>query len=276
MMLRIRTASLALALGAVSVSIASAQSMLAEVMARHGVLPPNGSFERAFDEGMTPSTAVTPGSFATPLAMMSSTTGNDRNAAAFAFGILAGRGGRAATSQELMAAGQSLIQMMGDPDRRARVAGARVAGRVFAVPFDAKVAVPLPPGLIDALFTLLNRDGEVDQLVAMDALGLTRTVLAVSSLTDRYAFYRDTNKRALAGGALEALVRIGDASTMAIVKELTADQWSQGRDATALVVAFARERMLRDGSVALSREAAEDRSRRVQALGYLAELGVSP
>jgi hypothetical protein len=272
----IRTASVALALAVMSVSVAAAQAMLAEVMARHGVLPPNGSFERAFDEGMTPSTPVTPGSFATPLAMMSATVGGDRNAAAYAFGILAGRGGRAATSPELLAAGQSLVQMLGDPDRRARVAGARVAGRVFAMPFDAKVAVPLPPGLVEALFALLNRDGEVDQLVAMDALGLTRTLTAVSSLTERYHFYRDTGRRALAGGALEALVRIGDASTIQIVRALVADKWSAGNDATALVVAFARERMLRDGSVAVIRQAADDRSRRVQALGYLAELGVSP
>ena len=274
MMFTIRTASMALALGVTSVSVASAQSMLADVMARHGVLPPGGSFERAFDEGMTPSTPVTPGSFATSLAMMTSTTGSDRNAAAYAFGILAGRGGRAASTEELMAAGQALIQMIGDPDRRARIAGARVAGRVFAVPFDARTAVPLPPGLTDALFALLNHDAEVDQLVAMDALGLMRTVLAVSSLTDRYHFYRDIRKRALAGGALEALVRIGDASTIEIVKLLVADKWSEGRDATALVVAFARERMLRDGSVAIIRQAVDDRSRRVQALGYLEELGV--
>ena len=44
-------------------------------MARHGVQLPGGSFERAFDEGMAPATPVTPGSFATPLAMLSSTTG---------------------------------------------------------------------------------------------------------------------------------------------------------------------------------------------------------
>jgi hypothetical protein len=271
----IRTASLALALGVTGVSVAPAQSMLAEVMARHGVAPPGGSFERAFDEGMSPSVPVTPGSFATPLAMLSSTTGNDRNAAAYAFGILAGRGGRAASSQELLAAGQSLVQMIGDPDRRARTAGARVAGRVFAVAFDATAAAPLPPGLIEALFALLNREDEVDQLVAMDALGQTRTVPAVSSLTERYHYYRDTRQRALAGGALEALTRIGDASTIEIVRGLVTDQWSEGRDATALVVAFARERMLRDGSVAVIRQALDDRSRRAQARGYLTELGVA-
>lgn len=275
MMQTLRAASLALAFGVTGVSVASGQSMLADVMARHGVIAPGGNFERAFDEGMTPSTPVTPGSFATPLALMTSTVGSDRIAAAYAFGILAGRSGRAASSQELAAAGQALVQMIGDADRRSRIAGARVAGRVFALPFDARVAMVLPPGLIDALFAQLNRDNEIDQLVAMDALGLTRTVTAVSALTDRYFFYRSAGKRSLAGGALEALVRIGDPSTMEIVTALVRDKWSEGRDATALAVAFARERMLRDGSVSLIREALDDRSRRFQALGYLAELGLS-
>jgi hypothetical protein len=270
-----RTVSLALAFGASSAPAVSGQSMLAEVMARHGVLAPGGNFERAFDEGMAPSTPVTPGSLATPLALMTSSLGNDRIAAAYAFGILAGRGGRAASPQELAAAGQRLVQMIGDAERRSRIAGARVAGRVFALPFDARTAMVLPPGLIDALFAQLNRGHEIDQLVAMDALGLTRTVTAVTALTDRYFFYRDAGKRALAGGALEALVRIGDPSTFEIVKVLVSDKWSEGRDATALAVAFARERMLKDGSVVRIRAALDDRSRRFQALGYLAELGVS-
>ena len=280
----LRAASIALACGVTSVSAGSAQSPLAEVMARHGVNAPGGNFERAFDEGMTPSVPVTPGSLATPLALMTSAIGTNRNAAAYAFGILAGRGGRAASPPELSAAGLALVQMIGDVDRRARIAGARVAGRLFALPFDT------PPlnsearrslgeggstGLIDALFAQLNRNNEIDQLVAMEALGLTRTVTAVTALTDRYFFYRDSGQRALAGGALEALARIGHPSTIEVVKVLTTDQWSNGRDATSLVVAFARERMLRDGSVAAIREALDDRSRRFQALGYLAELGVS-
>jgi hypothetical protein len=283
MTLTIRAASLALAFAVTSVPAASAQSMLAEVMARHGVVAPGGNFERAFDEGMTPSAAVTPGSLATPLALMTSTTGPDRNNAAYAFGILAGRGGQASSSQELAAAGQALVRMIGDADRRARIAGARVAGRVFALPFDAPALNSEArrglgeggrSGLIDALFAQLNRDSEIDQLVAMDALGLMRTASAVTALTDRYLFYRTAGKRDLAGGALEALARIGDASTIQIVKGLAADPWAGGRDATALAVAFARERMLADGSVAAIRAAADDRARRFQALGYLAELGV--
>jgi hypothetical protein len=206
-MLMMRAAGLGLAFAVTGVPVASAQPMLAEVMARHGIVPPGGSFERAFDEGMTSSTPVAPGSLATPLALMTSATGSDRNAAAYAFGVL--------------------------------------AGRVFAVAFEARTAPSLPSGLVDALFALLNRDGEVDQLAAMDALGLMRIVTAVQSLTDRYFFYRQSGRRALAGGALEALARIGDASTLEIVKVLVVDKWSDGRDATA------------------------------QARGYLAELGVS-
>ena len=58
------------------------------------------------------------------------------------------------------------------------------------------------------------------------------------------------------------------------MRSLVGDKWAEGRDPAALVVAFARERMLRDGSVAVIRQALDERSRRAQALGYLAELGV--
>ncbi len=266
-------ASLVLAVGVTSVSMASAQSMLMEVMIRHGVHLPGGSFERAFDEGMRPSTPVNPGSFATPLAVLTSATGGARIDAAFAFAILAGRSGLAASPQELAAAGQVLARMIASEDRRSRIAGARVAGRVYAVPFDATPGVVTTTGLAEALFGLFNSSHDVELLAAMDALGLTRQASAVASLTERYQFYRQANKRALAGGALEALARIGDPSSQAIAQALTADKWGEGRDSTALAVAFARERLLKDGSIARIREAADDRSRRAQALGYLAELG---
>ncbi len=273
MRLLTRTVSLALAVGVTGVSIASSQSMLMDVMTRHGVQLPGGSYERAFDEGMRPSTPVNPGSFATPLALMTSATGGNRIDAAFAFGILAGHSGRAASPQELAAAGQALAQMIAAEDRRTRIAGARVTGRIFAVPFEARSSAVTTPGLADALFALFNRPSEIEQLAAMDALGLLRQVSAVASLTERYQFYRQGNKRALAGGALEALARIGDPSSYAIVKVVMTEKWAEGRDATALAVAFARERFLQDGSIAIIRQAADDRSRRAQALGYLAELG---
>ena len=272
-MLKTRAASLALAVGVTSVSGVLAQSMLMDVMTRHGVLMPGGSYERAFDDGVTPATPVNPGSFATPLALMTSTSGGDRINAAFAFGILAGHSGRAASPQEVAAAGQALAQMIVAEDRRTRIAGARVSGRVFAVPFDAGAGAVTNPGLADSLFALFNSSHEIEVLAAMDALGLMRQASAVASLTERYQFYREGNKRALAGGALEALARIGDPSSRAIATAVVTDKWGEGRDATALAVAFARERLLKDGSIAVIRQAADDRSRRAQARGYLAELG---
>jgi hypothetical protein len=273
-MLRNLTTSVVLA--CISVSTASAQPALVELLQRHGVAVKAGEFDVAFDAQLAPSIPVTPGSFATPLALLATSTGNERIAAAYAFGILAGRSGVAASPQELAAAGQTFVAMIGAEDRRSRIAGARVSGRVFAVTLEASGPRPTAPqGLADMLFGLLNQDHEIEQLAAMDALGLLREVSAASALTDRYAFYRDRHKRALAGGALEALARIGDPSTMMVVRQLTGDRWADGRDATALAVAFARERYLRDGSIAVIREALNDRSRGAQARGYLIELGAA-
>ena len=69
------------------------------------------------------------------------------------------------------------------------------------------------------------------------------------------------------------MARIGDVSTVELIKTVAADRWAEGRDATALAVAFARERLLKDGSIVTIQQAADDKSRRVQARGYLQELG---
>jgi hypothetical protein len=269
-----RIAGFALAILVTGVSVALAQPAAVDVLARYGVAVKAGAVDVAFDAFAAPAVPVTPGAFATPLAVLASETGTAQVDAAYAFGILAGRSGRAASSQELMAAGQALTAMMGSNDRRSRIAGARVAGRIFAAPYDRSGARPvLPAGMSEAIYALLNQDGEVDQLVAMDALGLLRDSNAVASLTERYHYYRDANKRALAGGALEALARIGDPSTVEIVKALAGDPWAEGRDGTALAVAFARERTLKDGSIAVIRKAVENKSLRNQARGYLDELG---
>jgi hypothetical protein len=200
--------------------------------------------------------------------------GSDQIKAAYTFGILAGRYGRSVPAAELAAAGESLLQMITSANRKSRIAGARVAGRVFAMPLMVSTpTAPRPPGLVDALFVLMNNSDQREQLAAMDALGLLREPRAVPSLTDRYNFYRSTNKRILAGGALEALARVGDASCVDIVKALVADKWAQGNDATALAVAFARERMLKDGSSAILQQALADKNRRMQARWYLSELG---
>lgn len=267
-----RTAALALAISVSGVS-AFAQASLNEVLTRHGILVKDG-IAAAFDAHAVPTIPVTPGSIAGPLATVTAATGKEQIDGAYAFGILAGRSGRAASAQELAAAGQSLVLMIGSEDRRTRIAATRVAGRVFAAPFDRSGVRPaLPPGLVDALFAVLNRDTEVDQLVAMDALGLVRERNAVTSLTDRYYFYREQNKRALAGGALEAIARIGETTAAAIIKQAATDKFAEGKDATALAVAFARERVLKDGSIATIQAAVNEKSRRDQARGYLAELG---
>ena len=273
-MMRSLVAGVTLALCAIGVP-ASAQTNLVDLLGRHGVEVRAGKLDAAFDAHVGPTVPVTPGSFATPLAVLTSTTGLEQIDGAYAFGILAGRSGRAASPQEVNAAGQALIQMIHSEDRRSRIAGARVAGRIFAMPLDQAASRPgAPQGMADAIFGMLNSDDEYEQLAAMDALGLLREISAVNSLTERYRFYRDSKKRSLAGGALEALARIGHASTADVVRQLAGDKWADGKDATALAVAFARERLLRDGSVAIIQAAAMEKSRRDQARGYLIELGM--
>ena len=258
----------------VSAAPAGAQAVLIDVMTRHGIELPGGSLEAGFDAEVDATVPVQAGSLATPLAMLSVATGADRVAAAYTFGILAGRSGRSADASELAVAAQALVQMLGSGDRRSRIAGARVAGRVLAASFDpGGVRPPVPAGLIDGVFAMLNRPNESEQLAAMDALGLLRETSAVTALTERYAFYRKDGQRAPAGGALEALARIGDPSSVDLIKRVSVDPWAGGRDATALAVAFARERLLEDGSIVLIQQAVDDRSRRVQARGYLRELG---
>ena len=268
-----RMACLALALGVTGVPAVS-QSTLVDLVQRHGVEVKNGALDAAFDSYAAPTVPASPGSFAAPLAMLASAAGAERIDAAYAFAILAGWSGRSASPQESLAAGRAFIAMMDSDDWRSRVAGARVAGRVFAALDDRPSMRPqVPAGMSAAVFALLNRDREIEQLAAMDALGLLRESSAIASLTERYHFYRSANKRWLAGGALEALARIGDASTTAIVRQLLTDQWAGGNDATALAVAFARERLLKDGSIAAIQQALNEKSRRNLARGYLAELG---
>jgi hypothetical protein len=275
MMLATRVGCLALVMSVFGAPAAPAQTaLLYDLMVRYGVQLPDKSFERAFDDGLVPAVQVGPGAFATALAMLSTGAGDDRISAAYSFGILAGRSGAAASPPELAAAGQALAQMIASADRRSRIAGARVAGRVFASPVAPGVRGPaVPREVTEGLFALFNSTNETEVLAAMDALGLLREYQAVTSLTERYTYYRTAGRRALAGGALEALARIGDPSTTAIVQALVGDRWAEGRDPTALAVAFARERMLKDGSIAVIRQAFDDKSRRSQARGYLVELG---
>jgi len=252
---------------------ASAQQVLVELMERHGVTLSSRGFEGAFDDHEETLLEPTAGSFAAPLAMLTASTGADRIAAAFAFGVLAGRSAPEVAPGELAAAGQALLQMMVSQDRRSRIVGARVAARVFAPPFESRTPAAVPQGTIDALYQMWNSSNDTEQLAAMDALGQLRERGSLTAMTERYNFYRDARKRALAGGAVEAMARIGDPSSAEFVKRLAAAPWSEGNDATARAVAFARARLLKDGSIKVLQQAMDDKKRHGQARGYLAELG---
>jgi len=273
MKLMIRAAGLALVLSVCVAAAASAQVSLVDLLGRHGIEVKSGRIDRVFDSHAAPLLPVAPGAFATPLALLVASTGADRIDAAYTFAILAGPSGRAASPEEVSAVGHVLILMVNSEDKKTRVAGARVAGRLFAAPFDGSAKPEVPNGLVDAIYRMLNQGSEVELLAGMDALGLLREPSAVISLTDRYYYHREEGNRALAGGALEALARIADPSTVAVVQLLSSDKWAEGKDSTALAVAFARERLLKDGSIAVIRAALDDKSRRDQARGYLAELG---
>jgi hypothetical protein len=239
-----------------------------------GVDLPRGGAEAAFDQWMVAPTPVPPGAFATLLVGMGPVSPSPRVRATYAFGVLAGRSGRAVPAPELTGAGVVFIQMLLAQDRRVRVAAARVAGRVYAQPIDGGPVPVRPAGIEAALFALLNQADETEQLAAMEAIGLIGERAAIGALVERYEYSRRENRRLAAGAALEALTRIGDASTEPIVKSLVGDRWGERDDATGLVVAYAREKFLKDGSVGRLQVAATDRSLGPQARAYLAELGV--
>ena len=94
MLLMTRAASLALAIWVTGLA-AYAQSPLTELLQRHGVQMIDGSFAATFDAHVAPAVPVTPGSFATPLALLTSSSGGEQIDAAYVFGILGGRSGRA-------------------------------------------------------------------------------------------------------------------------------------------------------------------------------------
>ena len=85
MLLITRAASVALAVWVTGVA-ALAQSPLTELLQRHGVQVRDGGFEAAFDAYAAPTVPVTPGSLATPLALLTSADGNEQIAADTASG----------------------------------------------------------------------------------------------------------------------------------------------------------------------------------------------
>jgi len=243
------------------------------VLRAAGVDVPRGGAEAAFSAGVQPPSPVPPGAFATLIVGMGPVGPRARARNAYAFGVLAGRSGRNVPLGELAGAGVALIQMMADGDRATRVAGTRVSGRAFAAPIDGKPAAPRPTGLEQAVLLMLNVPNSEEQLAAMEAIGLLGETAAVPTLTELYRAYRERDDRQMAGGALEALVRIGQPQTDALVRGLVDDAWGDRNDATGLVVAYARQRFLNDGSRRRLEAARDDRELGPAARAYLAELG---
>ena len=83
-MQRFRYLAAATALAVAVAAPAHAQSSLMDLMTRHGVQIQNRDFARAFDEGMAPSGPLSPGAFATPLALMTGGNAAERINAAYA------------------------------------------------------------------------------------------------------------------------------------------------------------------------------------------------
>jgi HEAT repeat protein len=207
------------------------------------------------------------------LAVLRSGSSRDQTQAAYAFGVL-NDGWPGSSPQDVRAdALLALIQMMSSPDTRARVAAGRVTGRLLYENWNQGHTDYLVVGVVEALLALLSQQSESEQLAAMEALGLIRARTAGATLTERYNYYRKTNQRTLAGGALEALARLNDPAGAPIVQQLLTDKWAAGNDATALVVVYARIRLLGDSAAhAVLVKALKDKSRRVQATMYLEEL----
>jgi len=238
-----------------------------------GVAVPRGGAEAAFDAGLTGPSPVPPGAFGLLIVGMGPVGSEARVRSAYAFGVLAGRSARQVPAGELMGAGIALLQMIVSDNRDSRMAGCRVAGHVFAAPIDGGPPPPRPAGLAEAIVLQLNQPRADEQAAAMEALGLLGEIAVVPRLTDAYQRARAGNDRRLAGAALEALTRIGDASSQPLVEALVDDTWGDRRDDTGLVVAFARERFLKDGSVSRLHAAASDRRLGPRARAYLLELG---
>ena len=209
--------------------------------------------------------------------MMTSGSGGDRIDAAFAFGILAGRSGRAASPA---GAGGGRAGAGADDWRRrigARASPARGSPDASSPCRSSarSAAHDAHPGCVEALFDAVQQlRTRLEQLAAMDALGLTAPGAAPSrrspSATSSIAMRTSARSPAARSKRWRAsAIRRRPPSC----RRLVVDQWGEGGDATALAVAFARERLLKDGSIAVIRQAIDDQSRRAQARGYLAELG---
>lgn len=238
-----------------------------------GVEVPRGGAEAAFDEGVAAPTPIPPGAFATLIVGMGPIGPRARARNGYAFGVLAGRSGRNVPPGQLAGAGIALSQMISAEERAVRIAGMRVAGRVFAVPLDGQPAAGRPQGLEQAVLLMLNTPNPEEQAAAMEASGLLGETAAAPTLAELYRAYRERDSREMAAGALEALVRIGQPQTEPLARSLVGDAWAEKSDRAGLAAAFARERFLNDGSRSRLEAASTDKTLGPIARAYLTELG---
>lgn len=238
-----------------------------------GVELPRGGSEAAFDEGLAAPTPIPPGAFATLIVGMGPIGPRARARNAYAFGVLAGRSGRNVPPGELAGAGIALSQMIAAEERAVRVAGMRVAGRVFAVPLDGRPAPGRPQGLEQAVLLMLNTPNPEEQAAAIEASGLIGEMAAGPTLAELYRAYRERDNREMAARALEALVRIGQPQTEPLARSLVGDAWADKHDRAGLAAAFAREKFLNDGSRRRLEAASADKTLGAVARAYLVELG---
>ncbi len=237
-------------------------------------VPRRGGAEAAFDRWMVAPDPVPPTAFAELLIGMGPVGTSARIRCTYAFGVLGGRSARRVPPGPLQGAGIAVLQMMNTDDSRVRVAAARVAGRLFAAPVDGLPPPPRPSGLEASLMALLNVPDEDEQLAAIEALGMLREIAAVPMLVERYEDSRSRNRHEMATAALTALARIGDPSIEPLVRDLVTDGWAQRGGESGLAVAYARERILKDGSAARLKAEQDDERLGPTARAYLEELGI--
>ena len=263
-----------LAVASAATALLSAQAPDGNAVLRAaGVDVPKGGAAAAFDLRMSGPSPVPPGAFPTLIVGMGPVGPRARVRNAYAFGVLAGRSGRMVPLGELAGAGVVLLQMMVAEERATRIAGTRVAGWVFATPLDGKPGPPRPNGLEQAVILTMNTPQQEEQAAAIEAVGLLGETAAVPTLMELFRAYRERNDHRQAGLVLEALTRIAAPSAVPLVQSLADDEWGNRSDATGLIVAFARERFLKDGSRAKLEAARDDRTLGPAARVYLAELG---
>ncbi len=228
----------------------------------------------AFEAGAVPSVAVPPGVFEPLAGALGDLNPAVRRNAAYAISVLAAANAAVIPAETIPLLASGLGAMLTSPDLAVRIAGARAAGRAFRAP--TVVSIATIPGvdqtLSNGLIALMNQPGAEDQSAAMQALGLIRDVRGLQALADRFAFYRAEGPRELALVALEAIARIAHPLSEDLVRRIATDSWANRDEDTALTVAFARERLLHDGSKAYVQAAAGKSRTRARAEGYLIEL----